>query len=144
MMFIDKYSKIFLTEEEIRRIDFKENINDLINNKDDVFEGVINIASILENINTSINGRIEDVIEDLNKFWDYDIEEISSKFVTLEEILKENFGLKDDLCENNGHFTNEGSICYEKLVKMINDLGKIIDIDTEDMITQLDKIEYDV
>ena len=50
MMFIDKYSKIFLTEEEIRRIDFKENINDLINNKDDVFEGVINIASILEEL----------------------------------------------------------------------------------------------
>lgn len=144
MMFIDKYSKIFLTEEEIRRTDFKENINDLINNKDDVFEGVINIASILENINTSINGRIEDVIEDLNKFWDYDIEEISSKFVTLEEILKENFGLKSDLCEEDGKFTENGYIAYEKLINLIKDLGNIIDIDVNNIVTQLDNIEFEL
>lgn len=66
------------------------------------------------------------------------------EFVKLEDILKEYFGLKDNLCEETGKFTKNGYIAYEKLINLIQDLGNIIDIDVNNIVTQLDKIEFDI
>lgn len=64
-------------------------------------------------------------------------------FKSLEDILKDNFGLKGDLCKKTGQYTQKGYIAYEKLIQLIYSLGDIIDIDTENIIKQLDNIEYE-
>ena len=73
MRYFDYDSKKFLTEEEIRKLDFEENRQDLNNNKKDIAEGIINIQSVCECLENSLNGDIDEVIDDLNKRWDYDI-----------------------------------------------------------------------
>lgn len=65
-------------------------------------------------------------------------------FVNLEEILKKYFGLKGNLCLADGKYTKNGYIAYEKLINLIQDLGNIIDIDVNNIVTQLDKIEFDI
>lgn len=73
MKFYDNDTKRYITEKEIRELDFEENYNDLVNNKNDIIEGIISIESVCENIENSLNGDIENVVEDLNKCWGYDI-----------------------------------------------------------------------
>lgn len=63
-----------ITEEYIRKLDYEENINDLINNREDIRLGLINIQSVCDNIVTALNGDIEEVVKDLNKCWGYDIQ----------------------------------------------------------------------
>lgn len=62
-----------ITEEKIRRLDFLENLNDLINNKEDIMAGYINIESICECIENSLTDNIENVVKDLNDNWGYNI-----------------------------------------------------------------------
>ena len=63
-----------ITEEYIRKLDYEENINDLINNKEDIRLGLINVQSVCDNIVTALNGDIEKVVKDLNECWGYDIQ----------------------------------------------------------------------
>jgi hypothetical protein len=143
MYYLNEDNNKILTEEEIRRLDFEENLEDLNNNKKNVIEGIINIQSISECLDIALNGDIKDVIDDLNKCWDYNIKKIS-EFSSLETILRKYFKLKDNLCEEDGKFTENGYIAYEKLINLIQDLGNIIDIDVNNIVTQLDKIEFDI
>jgi hypothetical protein len=64
-------------------------------------------------------------------------------FVNLEEILKKYFGLKGNLCLTDGKYTKNGHIAYEKLIKLLIDLSNIIEIDIDNVIIQLDNIEYE-
>lgn len=64
-------------------------------------------------------------------------------FVNLEEILKKYFGLKGNLCLADGKYTKNGHIAYEKLIKLLIDLSNIIEIDIDNVIIQLDNIEYE-
>lgn len=73
-IFLDLDSNKIYTEEQIRKLDFEENINDLVNNKNDIIEGIINVESVCESITNSLNADIEDVIKDLNYCWGYNIE----------------------------------------------------------------------
>lgn len=72
-IYIDEDNDKILTEVEIRKLDFEENLGDLNNNKDDIFMGFINIESVTSCIENSLNAKIEDVIDDLNKCWGYNI-----------------------------------------------------------------------
>lgn len=65
------------------------------------------------------------------------------EFVKLEDILKEYFGLKGNLCLESGQYTKKGHIAYERLIKLLYELDNIIDIDIDNIVTQLDNIEYD-
>lgn len=74
LKFFDSGVDTDITEEQIRKLDFEENMNDLINNQKDIIEGHINVESVCECIVNSLNGDIKDVVKDLNECWGYDIE----------------------------------------------------------------------
>lgn len=76
MKYFDYDSEKFYTEEEIRKLDFEENRQDLNNNKHDIIEGIINVESVCECISNALNGDIEDVIADLNLCWGYNIRKL--------------------------------------------------------------------
>lgn len=101
MYYFDNDSKKFLSVKEIRRLDFEENIRDLTNNKEDIFEGIISIESVCEYLQQSLNGKIEDVIEDLNLCWGYDItggDKIENKIMeTIKDLLEKNNDIKETL-----------------------------------------------
>lgn len=77
MKYFDYDSEKFYTEEEIRKLDFEENRQDLNNNKHDIIEGIINVESVCECISNALNGDIEDVIADLNLCWGYNIRKLN-------------------------------------------------------------------
>lgn len=72
--FYDNLGRKEITEERIRELDFEENIADLINNKEEIKEGFINVQSVCDCIITSLNGDIKEVVEDLNNCWGYNID----------------------------------------------------------------------
>lgn len=72
--FIDNSNGREYTEEQIRKLDFEDNVSDLINNKDDIIKGFISVESVCECIENSLNGDIKDVVKDLNACWGYDID----------------------------------------------------------------------
>lgn len=63
-----------VTEEEIRKWCFNENLQDLTRNQEDIKKGFINIESVCECIVNSLKADILTVIENLNKCWGYDID----------------------------------------------------------------------
>lgn len=104
MKYFDYDSEKFYTEEEIRRLDFEKNRNDLNNNKSDIIEGIINIENVCECLNNSLNGDIEDVISDLNLCWGYNIHKMD-----IEKFIRDYiFGLfESDLLGDMHYFENE-------------------------------------
>lgn len=48
MHYINEDNNEILTEKEIRKLDFKENLGDLVDNQENIIEGIINIQSICE------------------------------------------------------------------------------------------------
>lgn len=72
-IFLDLDNNRIYTGKQIRELDFAENINDLINNKNDIIKGIISVESVCESITNSLNADIEDVIKDLNYCWNYNI-----------------------------------------------------------------------
>lgn len=74
IIFLDLDNNKIYTEKQIRKLDFEENSNDLVNNKNDIIEGIISVESVCESIINSLNADIEDVIKDLNYCWGYNIQ----------------------------------------------------------------------
>ena len=86
LKFYDNDSNKFITEEEIRKLDFENNVEDLNSNIDLILDKTINIKNVCKCIENSINADIEYVIDDLNEFWGYNIDIIDEKILKLEEI----------------------------------------------------------
>lgn len=72
--------------------------------------------------------------------------------MTLEEILQKHFGLEGDLCldepeysgEDREVYTPNGYRAYEKMIKFLYDLNKLIDFNVSEMVDDLDHIEWEV
>ena len=79
LRFYDEDTEKFYTEKEVRKMDFEENIGDLNNNKEDIFDNIINVADICKHIEKSLNGSIEEVVNDLNCWWGYNISILENK-----------------------------------------------------------------
>lgn len=50
LKFFDSGVDTDITEEQIRKLDFEENMNDLINNQKDIIEGHINVERLRKEI----------------------------------------------------------------------------------------------
>lgn len=96
LKFYDNDSNKFITEEEIRRWDFVNNVDDL--NKNiwlilDKNNDIIDIKEVCNCIINSLNADIKIVVDDLNKCWGYNIDIIEEKILKLEEIEEMNYNI---------------------------------------------------
>lgn len=94
LKFYDNDSNKFITEEEIRKLDFENNVGDLngitiglVSYKD------IDIKNVCKCIENSINADIKYVIDDLNKCWGCNIDIIDEKILKLEEIKEMDYNI---------------------------------------------------
>lgn len=122
MRYFDCDSNKIISEKELRLLDFEENIGDLNRNKEDIFDGIINIDSVCESLQNAINGDIKEVIQDLNLCWDFNIEILYTK-QELEQ-LKEEGKAKEEIKLKN---------IYSKEIFTKEDLYK----------NYLEELEYD-
>lgn len=90
LKFYDNDSNKFITEEEIRKLDFENNLNDLNRNIGLVLDKDIDIKEVCNCIINSLNADIKIVVDDLNKCWGYNIDIIEEKILKLEEIEEMN------------------------------------------------------
>lgn len=74
LMFYDNTWKEIYTEKRIRRLSFEENLADLNNNKEDIFENIITIESVCKSLVNSLKADIKIVVKELNECWGYDID----------------------------------------------------------------------
>lgn len=93
LKFYDNDSNKFITEEEIRKLDFENNVGDLNSNIGLTLDKIINIKSICKCIENSINADIKYVIDDLNEFWGYNIDIMDEKILKLEEIKEMDYNI---------------------------------------------------
>lgn len=93
LKFYDNDSNKFITEEEIRKLDFENNINDLNRNIGLVLDKDIDIKEVCNCIINSLNADIKIVVDDLNKCWGYNIDIIEEKILKLEEIEEMNYNI---------------------------------------------------
>lgn len=93
LKFYDNDSNKFITEEEIRKLDFENNLNDLNRNIGLVLDKDIDIKEVCNCIINSLNADIKIVVDDLNKCWGYNIDIIEEKILKLEEIEEINYNI---------------------------------------------------
>ena len=93
LKFYDNDSNKFITEEEIRKLDFENNLNDLNRNIGLVLDKDIDIKEVCNCIINSLNADIKIVVDDLNKCWGYNIDIIEEKILKLEEIEEMNYNI---------------------------------------------------
>ncbi len=74
LKFYDNDTNKYITEEEIRKLDFENNIDDLNKNIRLVLDKDIDIKEICNYLINSLNGDIKTVVDDLNKYWGYNID----------------------------------------------------------------------
>lgn len=74
LKFYDNDTNKFITDEEIRKLDFGNNVNDLYANIDLILDKNIDIKDIFKCIENSINANIKTVVGDLNECWGYNID----------------------------------------------------------------------
>lgn len=70
LKFYDNDNNKYITEEEIRKWDFVNNVDDLNRNIVLILDKDIDIKAACNCIVNSLNADIKTVVEDLNKCWD--------------------------------------------------------------------------
>ena len=65
----DKY----LTERDIRKLSLKEETNDILNNINNYLDSTLSIESQTDLIKNCIYGDIENIVDNLNRSWGYNI-----------------------------------------------------------------------
>lgn len=133
LKFYDNDSNKFITEEEIRKLDFENNIDDLNRNIGFISDEDIDIKEVCNCTINSLNADIKYVIDDLNKCWGYNIDIIEEKILKLEEIKEMNYNIivsptdywKNVLLETIINFTECGKdikITKKQIDNIIEDL----------------------
>lgn len=74
LRFYDNDNNKFITEEEIRKLDFGNNVDDLNRNSGLILDKDIDIKEVCNCIINSLNADIKIVVDDLNKCWGYNID----------------------------------------------------------------------
>ena len=74
LLFYDENSNKIYTEKEVRRLAYVENLRDLNDNKENIFENIIIIESVCKYLINSLKGDMKDVIKDLNENLGYCID----------------------------------------------------------------------
>ena len=74
LLFYDETTNEIYEEKRIRKLAFEQNIGDLNDNREDIFDDLINIESVCKYLVNSLRGDIKDVIRDLNSNWGYNID----------------------------------------------------------------------
>lgn len=74
LKFYDNDSRKLLTEEEVRKLAFRVNIDDLDGNFNDIFIGIIDVKDVTKHITDSLYADIKDVVKDLNECWGFNID----------------------------------------------------------------------
>lgn len=74
LKFYDNDTNKYITEEEIRKLDFENNIDDLNRNIRLILDKDIDIKEVCNCIINSLNADIKTVVDDLNKYWGYNID----------------------------------------------------------------------
>ena len=74
LKFYDNDNNKYITEEEIRMLDFGNNVEDLNRNIGLIVDKDIDIKEVCNCIINSLNADIKTVVDDLNKCWGYNID----------------------------------------------------------------------
>ena len=74
LKFYDNDNNKYITEEEIRKLDFVNNVDDLNRNSELILDKDIDIKEVCNCIVNSLNADIKTVVDDLNKCWGYNID----------------------------------------------------------------------
>ncbi len=74
LKFYDNDNNKYITEEEIRKLDFVNNVDDLNKNVLLIIDKDIDIKAVCNCIINSLNADIKTVVDDLNKCWGYNID----------------------------------------------------------------------
>lgn len=74
LKFYDNDNNKYITEEEIRKLDFVNNVDDLNRNVLLILDKDIDIKEVCNCIINSLNADIKTVVDDLNKCWGYNID----------------------------------------------------------------------
>lgn len=63
-------------EKDLRKMLFKEEIYDLVNNMEDYFEGYLSLGNQFAAIQTALSGSVAEVVSRLESSWSYPIEKV--------------------------------------------------------------------